>query len=650
MIDLSQITLQFNGRYLFRDINFKVNSGEKICLVGANGSGKSSLLKIINGDLKPESGKIRKQKRISIGYLPQENIIHSGKTLLEEAKSALTNVVALHGKEKEIISSLTAEKLSAEEQNDLVNQLGEIHHELEASDFYTIDVKIKKILAGLGFEESDFDKYTKQFSGGWQMRIALAKILISQNDLIMLDEPTNHLDLDSLRWLINFLKSYTGALLIVSHDKYFVNQVTDKTLEIFMGKFNVFKGKYDAYLKYKEERDTQLAELHERQQKKIKETEKFIEKFRYKATKAKQVQSRIKQLEKLELVEIPDEKSNIKIKFPSPPQSGKLNIQLAAVSKSFGEKKLFQNLDFDIYRGDKIAFVGPNGAGKTTLAKIIASEIKADSGKRNIGHNTFISYYAQDVADALDPERTILETVEKISEDKTQSELRSLLGCFLFSGDDVFKKVSVLSGGEKSRVALGRILLTKSNLIILDEPTNHLDISSKEVLQSALINFPGSLVLVSHDIDFLRPIINKVVDIRKGSLKVFSGDIDYYLSKREESLTEEESIKKNSKNDGTASRKEQKKAEAEMRQEKYNATKNLSNQTKHLEKEISRLEMKEKEIQDALSKPATYQDSNWVKEKTIELNNLKAELESKLQKWERLSIELQKIEQKFNQE
>ena len=317
-------------------------------------------------------------------------------------------------------------------------------------------------MIGLGFEENDFEKLTNEFSGGWQMRIALAKILISQNDILLLDEPTNHLDFDSLEWLISFLKAYSGALLIVSHDKHFVNEVTDKTLEIFLGKFNTFRGDYDAYLKFKAARDEQLENQYQLQQKKIRETERFIERFRYKATKAKQVQSRVKQLEKIQLIELPDSKDDIYIKFPSPPHSGKINIELKSISKSYGKNIVFENLDFTVVRGDKIAFVGPNGAGKTTLAKIISGVINFDRGERVIGHNTIISYYAQDVADNLAPDLDIIETIEGIAENKTVGQLRSLLGSFLFSGDDVFKKVGVLSGGEKSRVALGKNSFNKS--------------------------------------------------------------------------------------------------------------------------------------------------------------------------------------------
>ncbi len=648
MIDLSNISLQFSGKYLFQNVNFKINSGDKISLVGANGSGKTSLLKIIAGELQPESGKVLKPKGINIGYLPQENITHLGKSLIDEASSALTTIISLHAKEKQLTNELGNNDLSDEEKLDLVNQLGEVHHRLEELDSYSATSKIEKILLGLGFEENDFERLTDEFSGGWQMRIALAKILISQNDLILMDEPTNHLDFDSLEWLTGFLKNYSGALLIVSHDKRFINSVTKKTLEIYLNKFNTFNGDYDSYFKYKEERDRLSVNQYLQQQKKIKETEKFIERFRYKATKAKQVQSRIKQLEKINLEELPEFKEDINIKFPTPPSSGKINIILKSISKSYGDKKIFNQLDFQIDRGEKIAFVGPNGAGKTTLAKIIAGVLAIDAGERTLGHNTLISYYAQDVADNLDSNLDILETVENISEEKTIGQLRSLLGSFLFSGDDVFKKVGVLSGGEKSRVALVKILLTKSNFIILDEPTNHLDISSKTVLQKALIDFSGSLVLVSHDVEFLTPVVNKVIEIRKGSLKIFNGDMNYYLAKREQTLNEQEFNKQSQlKEIDTISKKDQKRIEAELRQKRYNASKELVKKIKELEKQIENLENKEKDLEKILSDQETYSDPDTAREKTIEFNKVKETIEESLSEWSKLSEELTRIEKQF---
>ena len=631
---------------MFKDVNLKINSGDKISLVGANGTGKSSLLKIINGDLQPEAGKIQRQKRMTTGYLPQENITHSGSTLLEEAKSALTDIVSLQEKEEELTDKLSITDISEEERNDLVHQLGEVHMRLEELDSYSAESRVEKILTGLGFEEKDFPRLTDEFSGGWQMRIALAKILIQQNDLLLMDEPTNHLDLDSLEWLIGFLRSYKGALLIVSHDKHFINQVTGRTLEIYLGRFNTFNGNYDDYLNYKEERDKLTENQFTLQQKKIKETERFIERFRYKATKARQVQSRIKQLEKMELIELPDTGDDIYIKFPEPPSSGKVNLELKNVTKSFGNNIVLKALDFSVSRGDKVAFVGPNGAGKTTLSKIIAGVLDFESGQRITGHNTIISYYAQDVADNLNPGLDIIETLEGIAEEKTIGQLRSLLGSFLFTGDDVFKKVGVLSGGEKSRVALAKILLTKSNFIILDEPTNHLDISSKKVLQKALADFKGSLILVSHDIDFLDPVVNKVVEIRRGKIRNFEGGIEYYMRKREMQEEQERGEETSGYNEA-ATRKDQKRIEAEQRQKRYAATKELIKRIDGLEKRISELEEKEKQLERELTLPETYSNPETAREKNLEFQNSKKNLEQVLAEWEKASNELNQIEKQF---
>lgn len=654
MIDLSNISLQFGGKYLFRDVNYKINSGDKISLVGANGSGKSSLLKIIKGEIEPEKGKINRQKRISIGYLPQENVTHRGKILLEEAKSALSDIIYLQEKEVLITSRLSAENISDEERNDLINQLGELHHRLEELDSFSAESKVEKILSGLGFQESDFSRATEEFSGGWQMRIALSKILISQNEIILLDEPTNHLDMDSLEWLINFLKNYQNSLLIVSHDKYFINQVTNKTLEIFNGRFYSYNGNYNDYLGFKEERDRQAEAQIILQQKKIEETEKFIERFRYKATKARQVQSRIKMLKKIEVVEAPENLSEINIRFPEPPKSGIVNLELVSVSKSYGNNEIFKDLDLQISRGDKIAFVGPNGAGKTTLAKILAGITPITKGERIPGYNTIISYYAQDIADDLNPELDIIGTMEESSEGIPVNRLRTLLGSFLFHGDDIFKKISVLSGGEKSRVALAKMLLTKSNLLILDEPTNHLDFSSKEVLKNALINFAGSLVIVSHDVDFLTPIATKTIEIRHGKITAYEGGIEYYIFKHEV-IQRNEELKNHveykpaaeSKPD-SISRKDLKKFEAELRRKKYSATKEIIQKISGLEKKISDLEKLEKQLESDLGNPEIYTNPESAKLKNNEFKQVKAELADCLREWENYSNELLELEKQFN--
>ena len=481
------------------------------------------------------------------------------------------------------------------------------------------------------------------------MRIALAKILISQNDILLLDEPTNHLDIDSLEWLIDFLKAYSGGLLIVSHDINFINQVTNRTLEIFLGKFFTFKGDYDSYIKYKTERDELTVHQFEQQQKKIKETQKFIERFRYKATKSRQVQSRIKQLDKVDIIELPEDKSEINIKFSEPPQSGRTPIKLTSIFKSYGDKKVFEGIDFEIEKGEKIAFVGPNGAGKSTLAKIIAGVVDFNAGNRILGYNTIVSYYAQDVADNLNPSLDIIETVDGIAEDKTVGQLRSLLGSFLFSGDDVFKKVGVLSGGEKSRIALCKILLTKANFIILDEPTNHLDYTSKLILQKALVDFNGSLILVSHNVDVLRPIASRIIDIRKGKLKTYLGDIDYFLSKRDlSSLERDTTVVEKKEKVETINRKDQKRLEAELRQQRHNATKNLVKEISSWEIKVSSYENLIKDLERKLADPSIYSDGEAAKDITNRFNKTKSELELANKKWEELTEKLLEIESQFN--
>jgi len=648
MIDLSNISLQFTGEYLFRNVNLKINSGDKICLVGSNGTGKSSLLKMLVGQLEPESGAINKQKNITVGYLPQDQVVHRGKTLIDEVFTALSDIKSLHQKEKEIIAQLESSSLNDEEKEDFVNQLGEVHLRLEELESYSAESKIEKILTGLGFAEKDFRRSTDEFSGGWQMRIAMAKLLIAQNDLLLFDEPTNHLDLDSLQWLIGYIQSFKGSMIIVSHDKNFVNLTTNRTWEIFLRKINPYNGKLNDYLKYKEERDQMLINQREIQQKKIKDTQRFIERFRYKATKARQVQSRIKQLEKVELIEIPDDEGRVNIRFPNPPPSGVFNVELKGIHKSFGEMKLFDGIDLRVNRGDKIAFVGPNGAGKTTLAKIIAGKIDFNNGERQSGHNNIISYYSQDVADSLNPDIDLIETLDSVGSEKTIGQLRSLLGAFLFTGDDVFKKVGVLSGGEKSRLALAKILLSPSNFIILDEPTNHLDYSSKKVLQQALVNFSGSLILVSHDVEFLKPVANRVVDIRSGKVKFYEGDIEYYLYKRNEETEQVSQIKVEQQSE-TSSRKEQKRIEAEQRNKKYALTKDLKKKISDLEKKIAALEIKEKELESLLLDPSIYGDHQKIMDLNDEYQKVKHSLTVKVKEWEEVSLSLEEIEKEFNQ-
>lgn len=650
MIDIHNLSIQFNGTYLFDNVNLKINGLDRISLVGANGSGKSTFLKLLMGYEQPETGTIIKQKGIKIKYLPQEFISKSNLPLFNEVKLALPNQTEIEEKEEYINAELLNPDLTEEQQQALINELGEINLLKEHIDYYALDSKIEKVLIGLGFSEKDFTKIVNTFSGGWQMRIELAKILLSDPDLLMLDEPTNHLDIDSLRWLIDFLKSFKGAMLIVSHDKFFVNSVTNKTLEIFNRKLSFFNGNYDAYIKFKEERDLSLNNLIKTKQKQKEALERFIERFRYKATKAKQVQSRIKMLEKFEDIEIVENTEKIRFKFPEVVSSGVVPIELKNVSKRYGDNIVLSDINLKIERGEKIAFLGPNGAGKTTLAKIIAGKTEPSDGELIIGHNTLISYYAQEITSELDLDKDILDTLAECGEDYTPGQLRSLAGSFLFSDDDVFKKVGVLSGGEKSRVALAKLLLTKANFIVLDEPTNHLDITSKEVLQNALIDFNGTLVIVSHDIDFIRPIATKIIDMRNGKFKVYYGDADYYLQKikeeTESGLATIKEIEKDSVEKKT-NRKDIKRQEAELRQKKYKATKDILAEIKKIEEDISKFEEKKVIIENELSNPEIYSNAILIKQKRTDYEQIKSTLENLYLSWTEKNEQLEEIEKAF---
>jgi ATP-binding cassette subfamily F protein 3 len=649
MIDVIDLSLQFNGKYLFQNANFKISNHDKIALVGSNGAGKTTLLKVILGFHQPDSGKILKRKDLRIGYLPQDFINHSNNNLFDEVFSSHITLNNLKEKEAELVSLLDI--ISDEnEKYEIIETLGDIHNQLEFYNEEKIKADIEKILIGLGFTEEDFNRKVEEFSGGWQMRIELAKILSSNNDLIMLDEPTNHLDIDTLDWLIEFLNNYTGALLVISHDKYFINSVTKKTLEIFANKINFFKGSYDEYLIFKKEREEQLFKSYEMQQKMIEDTKKFIEKFRYKATKAKQVQSRIKQLEKLEIIELPDKENKIRIKFPKPERIPKVLLTLDNLSKYYNNKKVFDNISFSIEKNDKIAVVGPNGAGKSTLTKIILGLTEITSGKMIKSELTNIGYFSQEATEILDSELTVWENLYYNVNDISLAQLRTLLGSFLFSDDDIEKKVKVLSGGEKNRLAICKLLLNNSNLLILDEPTNHLDVNSKEILQQALIDFEGAVLIVSHDIDFLRPITNKVLEIRNNSAKLFVGGIDYYLQKRKEQKSTNEVVDNKKNNVNLPDRKNIKKIEAEIRQKKYNEKKNYSEKLEKIEKEIKDLENQINEIENRLSLPETYNEHKLILSLNQELLELKTKYENLLEEWAELSEIIENIENKYQQQ
>jgi ATP-binding cassette, subfamily F, member 3 len=641
MLSLSNVSLQFGGEWLFRGVSYRVNAGDRVALVGSNGSGKTSLLRLITGELAPESGTIAKQRGVSIGYLPQELIgAASARTLLDEAQSALEDVKALEARERSITDALNAEGLEDDERDRLIEALGETHERLEALDAHASGARVEKILAGLGFRESDFPRPLAEFSGGWRMRVALAKLLVARHDLLLLDEPTNHLDLDSLRWVVDFLRNFRGALLLVSHDKYFVNSLTNRTLELYNKNVHAYNGKFEDYLEKKAIVEAQREKEYAQQQKKIKETERFIERFRYKNTKAKQVQSRVKALEKMERIELEDRESDVRIEFPAPPRSGKRQIELRGLRKAFGDLVLFDGLDFAIERGDRMAFVGRNGAGKTTLAKIVAGVERFQAGERIVGSNVEIAYYAQDVADQLDRDKDMLDVVAEANPELPPSRLRAVLGAFLFTGDDAFKKVGVLSGGEKSRVALARMMLTRANLLVLDEPTNHLDLASKNVLQKALAAYEGSIVLVSHDVDFMKPLADTVYEATGSGLKAYPGNVAYYLERKEAEREEGGATSAKPKTVSNVSRKEQKRREAEERRRRYQKTKDVVKEASATERAIETAEARVAALEAELAEERVFSDPALSKKKNREYREARAEVENLYERWTALQERL----------
>ena len=659
MISLSNISKQFGGKVLFKELSVRIGDRERVAIVGPNGAGKSTLMKIVIGEIEADTGEIARSRSHSSGYLPQEGVHHTGKTLYEETATAFEDIMALHDRIDVITSELN--RMSAlgesdsEQYHELLDELGEVQHHLEHREGYNIQSKISEVLGGLGFRERDMQRGTEEFSGGWQMRIALAKLLLQEPAILLLDEPTNHLDLDSLEWLESYLQTYDGSVVLISHDRRFLDNIVTRTLEVSLGRLTDYSGNYSFYLEEKVQRMELQQSAYENQQQYIKQTMQFVERFRYKATKARQVQSRLKMLEKIELVEIEDKEKGISFDFPTPPSPGRILMELTHIGKAYGAHKVFDDLSLSVERGDRIAFLGVNGSGKSTLARIIADIEPFQSGTRKQGHNVVIGYYAQHQAEDLDPKKTVLQTVDDIASGDIRSRLRTLLGCFLFSGDDVFKQVSVLSGGEKSRLALAKMLLTPSNLLVLDEPTNHLDIRSKAVLQDALSRYEGSFVIVSHDRDFLDPLINKCIDFDSGHPRITTGTITDYLRKRHEEAqgvqqqrnADGEEIAKRSAQHGE---KERKRREAELRQERYKKLKPLKTKVSRLEKEIASWEQKKAGLESALSSEETYKNDETARTVTNEYSEVSAKIDSLYAQWESMQTELAWLEHEFEKQ
>ncbi|KUF45514.1 glycosyl transferase family 2 [Myroides marinus] len=591
MINIHNLSVSFSGTYLFENVTFRIGAGDRVGLVGKNGAGKSTMLKLLAGDIESDTGSMAMEKDLRIGFLRQDIDFIPGRTVLDEAYQAFVEIKKVEA-DLDNVNKELAERTDYESESysELIEKLSDLTHRFEIIGGYNYVGNTERVLLGLGFKREEFNNQTDTFSGGWRMRIELAKLLLQDNDVLLLDEPTNHLDIESIIWLEQFLKSYAGAVVIISHDKMFLDNVTNRTIEISLGKIYDFNKPYSQYLILREElREMQLA-AQKNQAKKIEETEKLIEKFRYKATKASMAQSLIKKLDKVERIEVDeDDNAVMNISFPVSIDPGKVVLEIDKVTKRFGDKVIFKDIDLLIERGTKVAFVGQNGQGKSTLIKAIIDEFEYE-GNIKLGHNVQIGYFAQNQADYLDGEKTILDTMLDAATDGNRVKVRDMLGSFLFRGDDVEKKVKVLSGGERNRLALCKMLLLPINVLLMDEPTNHLDIKSKNVLKKALEHFKGTLVLVSHDRDFLQGLTQFVYEFKDQKIREYLGDINYFLEERNaQNMREIE--KKTTVEPTKAVEVEEKKAPA-LSYEDQKKQKSLQNRLSKIESEISELEKK----------------------------------------------------------
>ena len=634
MLTLRDITLQYGERYLFREATATIGAKDRIGLVGANGAGKTTLLRILAGKEGYDRGRIDKANYVTIGYLPQDGIAAHGRTLYDEAHSAFSNVIEIRQRLEQAGQRIHELDAASEEYAEALELIGELEHRLEDLDEAKIPSRIESILLGLGFQIADLQRPTEEFSGGWQMRIALAKLLLAAPSLLLLDEPTNHLDLESQAWLEDFLKRYDGALLMVSHDRAFLDALCERTFEVYQGALNVYRGNYTSYERQSVERREQLERAYEKQQRELARTQRFIDRFRAKATKARQVQSRIKALDKVERIELEQEADSVAFSFPTPPRSGQVVIELHNLRKSYGSLEVIRSADLRIERGDRIAVVGVNGAGKTTLAKILAGVEPFNSGERLVGSKTEIAYFAQHQADELDPELDIFETIERVAESGTDTTLRTILGSFLFQGDDVFKKVKVLSGGERNRVALAKMLVQPANFLILDEPTNHLDIRSQEVLSRALGEFSGTFLIVSHNRAFLDRIVTKVLEVRKDGLALHPGNVSDYLARQTTSLTPPSTSSSSSSSPSAAANpKELRRLRAQRQAE----IRPLKKKSATLEEEIASIESQQSEYESAMADPDFYKDGDQAQKTMTAYDANKRRLEAAYEEWSELS-------------
>lgn len=645
MISLNNIGIEFGARPLFNDISFVINKTDKIALAGKNGAGKSTLLKMISGLQSPSSGTISIPNDVTIGYLPQQMQLTDGKTVMEEMRSAFQHVDILKSDLDKATEELaTRDDYESDSYQKLLNHIEYLSERIRMEGVSNIDAEIEKTLIGLGFVRRDFERPTSEFSGGWRMRIELAKILLKNPDVLLLDEPTNHLDIESIQWLENFILTRAKAVVLVSHDRAFLDNVTKRTIEISCGKAYDYKVNYSNFTELRKERVEQQMRAYENQQKQIADIKDFIERFRYKPTKAVQVQSRIKQLEKMVPIQVDEvDNSHLNLRFPSAERSGDFPLILEDVGKSYGPHRVFDNVEFTIRRGDKVAFVGKNGEGKSTLVKCIMSQIPY-TGNLKIGHNVKIGYFAQNQAQLLDQNLTVFETIDNVAVGDMRTKVRDLLGAFMFSGEDIEKKVSVLSGGEKTRLAMIKLLLEPVNLLILDEPTNHLDLKTKDILKKALLDFNGTIILVSHDRYFLDGLVDKVYEFGGGKVKEHLGGIyDYLRKKNIDSLSQLEmktvdpitptTIESVVTTDSSGNGKEDYERQKEKARQISKAEKNVAK----AEEKVSKLEQQMKEIEDKLSMGESSQE---VLNKYSTLNQ---SLDEAMSEWELAQMALEEL-------
>lgn len=640
MFSISNITVSFSGEELFRNVSFLVNPKDKVGLVGKNGSGKTTLLRVFAGILEPATGEVVIPADKKVGYLPQEIELLNTRNVIDEALVAYREVLELEEKIRKLSENISLrDDYHSDEYLKLVNQLSELNDHYLIIGGNTLHADAEKVLLGLGFKRSDFDRKLKEFSHGWQMRVEIAKILLQKPDLLLLDEPTNHLDIESILWLEEFLITYQGAVILVSHDRSFLDNVTQRTIEIELGRIFDYKVPYSQYVKLREDRlETQIS-AYNNQQKQIRQIERFIERFRYKNTKSRQVQSRIKMLEKMEEIELDTlDTSAIHFYFPIAPPSGKVIASLRNLSKKYGTLEVLENLNYDIIKNDRIAFVGRNGEGKTTLSKILVGKLDYD-GEVVLGHNVRIGYFAQNANEMLDGELTVFDTIEHVAVGDIRAKIRTILGGFLFSDEDVDKKVKVLSGGEKSRLLLAKLLLEPVNLLVLDEPTNHLDMRSKDILKNALIHYQGTMVIVSHDRDFLQGLTNKVLEFKDRKIREYLGDIqDFLYMRKMNTLKELESAQKQAVTDLDTSPSVNKQT-YERKKEIDRELRKVTNLIQSCENTIENLEEQIKEMDKLLSDPAK-EDVGTIKldyqTLFLKYSSLQKELKMKMEEWEQL--------------